>query len=115
MSILNEVESGLSKSVNFILSVFTKTSAVIKVLEAVTPKTLSAMLAIFYDVTAFITAGGSIVASIKTGNFAGVFSSTTLTLISQFEADLKAGEVDILADIKELGVAVETPAPTPAA
>jgi hypothetical protein len=111
MSIFTDIESGVPKFVNFFISVFTKTSAVISVLEKLTPTTLSAMLAIFYDVTSFIADGGSIVAAIKTGNFANVFSTTTLGLISKFEADLKAGEAVIVADVKALGVAIETPAP----
>jgi hypothetical protein len=111
MSVLSDIEGDVPKFVNFFISVFTKTSAVIAVIQKLTPTTLAAMLAIFYDVTSFIAQGGSIVAAIKTGNFANVFSTTTLGLISKFEADLKAGEAAIVADVKALGVAIETPAP----
>jgi hypothetical protein len=111
MSIFTDIESGVPKFVNFFISVFTKTSAVISVIEKLTPTTLSAMLAVFYDLMSFIAQGGSVVAAIKTGNFANVFSTTTLGLISKFEADLKAGEAVIVADVKALGVAIKTPAP----
>lgn len=119
MSVFTSVESGLSKSIHFILSVFTKTSAVIAVLQKVSPQTLSAMLAIFYDVMKFVTEGGQVAALFASGQtqvaLNTVISPTTQALLAQLEADIVAGEKVVVADLSDLGIAIKTPAPTTAA
>lgn len=115
MSILSSVESGLSKGIHFILSVFTKTSAVLAVLAKVSPQTLAAMLAVFYDFMNFVAEGGSVATLFETGQTTvainTIISPTTQTLLAQLEADIKAGEKVIVDDLTELGVALKTPTP----
>lgn len=119
MSVFFSIETGLSKSVHFLLSVFTKTSAVLAVLQKVSPQTLSALLAVFYDVMKFVAEGGQVAALLQAGNpqaaLGTVLSATTQILLTQIAADLQTGEKVIVDDLNELGIAIKTPTPTAAA
>lgn len=115
MSIFGSIASGLSKAASFLVSVFTKTSTVVAILEKITPTTLAAILAVFYDVVKFITSESATAgADIASGNYVGaindVFSANTKTLLAQIAADAKTLESDIAADLQALGITDAPPA-----
>ena len=119
MSFLGTVASDISKGVAFVLKVFSKTQAVVAVLQKVGPGTIAALLAVFYDVTKFLVVEAAGVtaatAEVKALNFAGaltdVFSDTTKTLLQQIIADFHAADAVIVSDFHELGIAAKSSVP----
>lgn len=113
MSVFSSIISGLSKAENFLVSVLTKTTAVATVLASISPKTLSAILALFYDVMKAVTAGSAAFADLTSGNIAGagtiILSPTTIALLTAIEGDIKNVDAVVIADLKALGIAIETP------
>ncbi len=114
MSFLTTIISGLSKAENFLINVFTKGSAVLAVLSKVSPTTLAAILAVFYDVAKAAVAAGEEAAAIASGNFvtAATLSATTLALVGQLVTDLKTADSQIVDDFNQLGIAINTPTTT---
>lgn len=106
MSILSDIGSGLSKATSFLLKVFTKTNSVIGTIGRLSPATLAAMLAVFYDVMKTVTAVGAIGADVSSGALPAAFalSETTLTLVKQIGIDAKAAESIVVADLQSLGI-----------
>lgn len=115
MSIFTSIATGVDKAAHFLISVFTKTEAVVSVVSKVSPKTLAVILAVFYDLAKFIAQGGTVAADIASGNFAkalaDAISPTTQALIVSFEDDVKAADATIVEDLKELGIAFSTTTP----
>jgi len=114
MSFLTSVISGLSKAENFLISIFTKASAVAKVITSVSPKTLAAVLAVFYDITKLIASEGVAVADISSGKYqqgvGELFSPTTQALLTAIAADIKDLDSTVIDDLKKLGIAINPPA-----
>ena len=119
MSFLGTVVSDISKGVSFVLKVFSKTQAVVAVLQKVGPGTVAALLAVFYDVTKFLVAeSAGVVAAegdVKALNFAGalndVFSDTTKALLHEIVTDFHAADVVVVNDFHELGIAAKSTVP----
>lgn len=115
MSILGSIESGLDKATQFVLNIFTKTSAVLAVLQKISPSTVAAMLAVFYDVMGFVQEGATIAGEVTTGNYGAaigtVLSATTQTLLNNLKTGIASGEAVIVSDLNELGIAVKTAVP----
>jgi hypothetical protein len=119
MSILSKVagviETGISTSIKFITTVFSKTAEVDKILVGLAPQTKAALLATFYDVVKTGVSAEGVVQDASVGNFTGAvtLSSTTVTLVKDVWSDLKTDESVAKADLTALG-AINAPA-TPAA
>ena len=96
----------LGKAVQFLITVFTKTSTVTAKLSKLTPGVLAAMLAVFYDVVKTAQTADAAVAAAQAGNIPSTFtlSETTLGLVKNVITDAKAAEQLVVADLKELGI-----------
>lgn len=99
MSLITDIEAKAAKAISFVINIFTHTSAVIDILKKLTPGTLAAMLAVFYDVLSFLMKEE---AAVQSGNIADVFSADTKALLAQIVTDSKTAESVIASDIAAL-------------
>jgi hypothetical protein len=108
MSIFTSIGAGISKSISFLVNVFTKVDEVDKMFVALAPATKAAILATFYDVTKTVTAGTEAAGAAEAGNIPAAFSlsETTLGLVKSVVADAKTDASVIAADLKALGIIV---------
>ena len=110
MSIFTSIIGGLSKFESFIVKVLGKTSQVIAVLQKVTPSTIAAILAVFYDITKAVA---TVEVDYATRNLADILSPQTQALLKQFVADVKALESTAVSDAQALNLAITGTIPTP--
>ena len=95
MSIFTSIGAGISKSISFLVNVFTKMDEVNKTFVALAPATKAAMLATFYDVTTATTSALAAAGAAESGNIPSAFtlSETTLGLIKTVVADVATSVV----------------------
>jgi len=108
MSIFTSIGAGISKSISFLVNVFTKTKEVEDLFVSLAPATKAAMLATFYDVTKTVTSALAAAGAAETGNIPTTItlSETTLGLLKSVVADAKTDASVIAVDLKALGVIV---------
>lgn len=104
MNILSEVEAIGTKIGSFLTAVVKGAATLQSIWGNLSGPTLAVAAAIFYDVVKLATAGGAEASALESGNFGGVvaLSPTTLGLLKQFIADVKAGEKQVVADVEAL-------------
>jgi PPE-repeat protein len=108
MSIFTSIGAGISKSISFLVNVFTKTKEVEDMFVALAPATKAAILATFYDVSKTVAAASAAAGAAEVGNvpLAITLSETTLSLIKAVVADAKKDASVIANDLKALGVII---------
>ena len=106
MGIFTSIGAGISKSISFLVNVFTKMDEVNKTFVALAPATKAAMLATFYDVTTATTSALAAAGAAESGNIptAITLSETTMGLIKSVVVDAKNDASVIATDLKALGV-----------
>ena len=109
MSFLTDIGHARSKSVTFIVKIFSRSEDVIAIISKLSAPTLAAMLAVFYDVLNFAQTE---TCNVETGNVTAILTPTTLTLLAKVVEDSKTAESVIAADVaalKALGQTVPAP------
>jgi hypothetical protein len=105
MSIFTSIGAGISKSISFLVNVFTKIDEVDKAFVSFAPATKAAILATFYDVSTAVAAGTAAATAAESGNIpsAVTLSETTIGLVKSVVAAAKVDASVIAADLKILG------------
>jgi hypothetical protein len=105
MSIFTSIGAGISKSISFLVNVFTKIDEIDKAFVAFAPATKAAMLATFYDVATAVASATAAAGAAEAGNIPAAFSlsETTLGLVRSVVAAAKVDASVIAADLKILG------------
>lgn len=108
MSIFNELALDGEKIETFLVNLVNGGKKLQALFTSLSPKTLAAASAVFYDVVKTVASAESAASSAASGNLAGAvtLSETTFSLVQGLVADAKSGEAVIVADFKALEIAI---------
>lgn len=106
MSIFSDIVAAGKKIEDVLTDIVTFGNKLKAVYQALSGPTLAAASAVFYDVMKTAISAEAVATDVQTGNIGGAFtlSATTLGLVKQVVADVKAGEGQIVTDLKALGI-----------
>lgn len=106
MSIFTDIEADGQKVGKFLQNLVTGAAALQREFGQLEPATLAAVSAVFYDVVKAEAAGTAAAGAAEAGNIPAAFtlSETTLALVRQVIADVKAGKSVFVSDFKALNI-----------
>jgi UTP:GlnB (protein PII) uridylyltransferase len=106
MSVFTDVVAEGQKIEHFLQNLVTGGVALQAEYGKLEPATLAAVSAVFYDVAKTVAAGTAAAGAAEAGNIPSAFtlSETTLGLVKQVVADVKAGKQVFVADFKALNI-----------